>query len=671
MRHLLTFALLLLGLQVSAQVQWASVVLKSSSSYSNVKTRGQFKSREALGPPSIMPGFGQSPCAWTPSREATDKGEVLILGFDDPQAVQQLHIHENFGAGAIDRIWLQDTDGKAHTVYNNPNPQALETPGRFWNLPIRRTDYEVQAIKLHLNTAAVRGFCQIDAVGISDSDAPFRPRIHQAEDIALTAAPRNIGPGANAKGEELCPVISPDGRILYFTRMNHPGNVGNAESQDIWQAEMLENGLASEATNLGEPLNNPFNSSLTSITPDGQTALLLNKYLPDGSMDNGISMARWQGDGWGMPEEVVMDDFYNHNVYGEFCLSSSGKVMVLAIERDDAVASKDLYISFRRDDDTWTAPIRLPDVLNTADGETSPFLAADDQTLYFSSAGHPGYGSKDMYVTRRIGDSWTEWTQPENLGPQLNTPGWDAYYTVPANGQHVYFVSYKDDGYGTADIYRAPLPEALRPKPVVLLRGTVTDKKTGKPLGTEIRYHALADGNEIGIAHSDPVTGAYSIVLPAGDRFGFSSEKIGYLPIFSDLDLRGVKVYEELHKDLEMAPIEVGVSIVLNNIYFDVGKYDLRRESFNELDKLAEVLRANPGMQVEISGHTDNVGSDAANLTLSKNRAQAVTDYLLGKELESSRFMPKGFGEEQPAFPNDSASNRQKNRRVEFKILKI
>ena len=167
------------------------------------------------------------------------------------------------------------------------------------------------------------------------------------------------------------------------------------------------------------------------------------------------------------------------------------------------------------------------------------------------------------------------------------------------------------------------------------------------------------------------MTGAYSIVLPAGDRFGFSSEKVGYLPVFSDLDLRGLEAYEEVRKDLEMTPIEAGASVVLNNIYFDTGKYKLRRESSNELDKLEEILKANPKMQVEISGHTDDVGSDSDNMSLSKNRARAVTDYLVGKGLDASRFKPVGYGETRPAFTNDSANNRQKNRRVEFKILAI
>lgn len=618
-----------------------------------------------------MPGFGQSACAWAPAKDVSEKKEFIIVAFEKPQQIRQLHIHENVGAGSIDRIVLQDTDGKFHTVYANPLPGPLPEAGRFWNLPIDRTAYKVQALKLQLHTSAVRGYNQIDAIGISDSEEPYVPKIRQAKNIQLTAPPQNLGPKVNWKSEELCPVISPDGRTLYYTRMNHPDNLDDPSTQDIWEAEIDANGVAVSSKNIGRPLNNGFNSSLTSITPDGQTALLLNRYLPDGSMDNGISLSHKTEEGWSQPKDVAMDDYYNDNIYGEFCLSSSGKVMLLAIQRDDSKGSKDIYVSFRRDDATWVAPIPLPDNINTADSETSPYLAADDRTLYFSSPGHLGYGSKDMFVTRRVGDSWTEWTDPENLGPQLNTPGWDAYYSVPANGEYVYFVSYQDNGYGTADIYRAPLPEALRPKPVVLVRGKVTDKKTGLPLGTQLRYHSLSTGEEIGIAQSDRVTGNYSIVLPAGDLFGFSTEKDGYLPLSSSLDLKELRAYEEVRKDFEMSPMEKGATIVMNNIYFDTGEYQLRRESNTELAKLREILKANPGMRVEIGGHTDDVGTAGENDVLSRNRAQAVVAYLMKKGVDAKRLVAKGYGEHQPTHPNDSASNRQKNRRVEFKILEL
>lgn len=671
MKYLLIILSLLMGLPAAAQVQWASEILSSSSSFYDRKFPGQYQARQALGPPSVLPGFGGTPCAWMPSRDNSGEGEFITVAFAEPQHVRALYVNEIYGAGAIDLVIFKDTDGKTHNVYSNSYPRAVEGGARLWRLPVERTSYKVEALRLRLSTKDVQGFNMIDAIGISDSEDIYAPSIRLSKDIALSAPPKNLGPAVNAAGEELCPVISPDGRSLYFTRQNHPENIDNAESQDIWMAAIGEDGEPSKAVNLGPPLNNAYNSSLTSITPDGQTALLLNTYLPDGTMDNGISLTRRTKDGWGQPEKVEMENYYNDNPYGEFCLSSSGKVMLLAIQRNDSEGSKDLYISFRKANGTWQEPTPLSSNVNTADSETSPYLAADDRTLYFSTAGHPGYGSKDMFVTRRIGDSWTEWSDPENLGPQLNTPGWDAYYSIPANGKYVYFVSYQEGGYGVADIYRAPLPQALRPKPVVLLRGTVTDKKTGEPLAADIRYSSLTTGLEIGIAHSDPVTGDYSIVLPAGDLFGFSGSKDAYLPISSSLDLKELAVYEELRKDLEMTPIEAGASIILNNIYFDTGKYELRRESDIELDNLAAVLKFYPNMQVEISGHTDNVGAVEDNAVLSQRRADAVRAYLVGKGIPSKQLIAIGKGESKPVYPNDSEENRQVNRRVEFTILKI
>lgn len=656
---------------LAQEVQWASKVIEFSSEFAYKKMPGQYLAKEALGPPSVLPSIGQNPCAWTPSSEASDQGEFLTLGFEKPQTVRQIVIAENSGAGAIDRVALIDTKGKPHIVYLNPVPSPLEKDGRLWNLFIEPTDYEVRSVRVDLQTATSRSYNQIDAIGISNSTDSVRAQVRLAPNLELAGEPQNLGSAINSSGDELCPVISPDGKTLYFTRMNHPGNIDDASTQDIWTAKLKEDNQFEPATNLGRPLNNAENSSITSISPDGQRALLLNVYNPDGTMDNGISMTYNTRKGWGMPRALKVKDYYNNNKYGEYCLAASGKVMVMTIQREDSEGSKDLYVSFIQPNESWSAPLQMGQVINSAGSETSPFLAADDRTLYFSSEGHPGYGSKDMFVTRRLDDSWTNWTVPENLGPELNTKGWDAYYSIPASGESVYFVSYKEGGYGEADIYRAPLPEALRPDPVVLVRGYVTDKDTEEPLETDISYTNLTTGEEIGIAHSDPKTGFYSIVLPSGNLYGFAAKKKSYLPISDNLDLKELDEYREVQRDLELAPIKVGASIVLKNLYFDTGKFDLRSESFTELKQILEILKEYPNMEVLIAGHTDDVGQDQSNQTLSENRAAAVRSYLTGKGIPTKRINSQGLGEKSPIVPNTSAGNRQLNRRVEFSIVKM
>lgn len=658
------------GSLFSQQVQWASGVAKVSSFFQKRNLPGQLGPKQALGPPSMTYPAKLHPCAWTPKSPANPEGEYIVLKYDTPQVVQQIVICENFGAGAVSRIRLKDTEGKVHEVFAERNPGQFRDTSRVWNLIIPKTTYLVNLVKLDLNTQSIPGMNQIDAVGISDSKEPVKVEINIAADVDVKGEIENLGAMVNSSGAELCPVISPDGKTLYFTRMHHKGNL-TFDNQDIWYAQFGENGELTEAVNIGNPMNNPMNNSLTSITPDGQTALLLNAYLPNGEMEAGISIARKAEEGWSHPIPVDMENFYNLNVYGEYCLSSSGKVMIMAAQRRDSEGSKDMYVSFRKSDGSWTNPRSIGANLNTAGSETSPFLAADDKTLYFSTNGLPGHGSHDMYMTRRLDDTWTRWSNPENLGPQLNTSDWDAYYSLPASGEYVYFVSYKKGGMGDADIYRSPLPPSLRPEPVVLVRGIVTDKETGDPLGTEISIVSLSKDKEVGVARSNPKTGKYSIVLPAGDQYGFSAEKENYLPVSDHLDLTQLKLYEEVRKDLELPPLKEGATIVLNNIYFDVAKYDLNSESFVELKVMKKIMDAFPTLRAEISGHTDDVGNDQSNQILSQNRAKAVRDYLVSIGVAKDRLEIKGFGEKTPMVPNDSDANRQINRRVEFSILSL
>lgn len=337
----------------------------------------------------------------------------------------------------------------------------------------------------------------------------------------------------------------------------------------------------------------------------------------------------------------------------------------------DKQGTKDLHVSFRKEDGTWTEPKSLGNRLNTAASEISPFLASDEKTLYYSTSGFPTYGGSDIFVTRRLDDTWENWTQPENLGPYLNSKEFDAYYTLPAKGDYVYLVSYREGGLGESDIYRASVPEVLRPEAVALVRGTVRNQKTNEPLAASIAYYALSSGKEIGLAQSDPMTGKYEIVLPAGEKYGFSAKREQFLPVSSEFELPKTAGYQEKEVDLYLVPIEKGAKIVINNVYFDTDKYELRKESFVELDQLVAIMKKYPSMQIEISGHTDDVGEAAYNLTLSKNRAASVMRYLTGKGIQEQRIKAQGYGEETPLVPNTDADSRQTNRRVEFTVQSL
>jgi outer membrane protein OmpA-like peptidoglycan-associated protein len=273
----------------------------------------------------------------------------------------------------------------------------------------------------------------------------------------------------------------------------------------------------------------------------------------------------------------------------------------------------------------------------------------------------------DMYIARRLDESWTKWTEPQNLGPQINSESWDAYYTVTASGDYAYFVS-TENSVGQGDIYRVKLPQALRPRPVVLLSGRVLDAKTHKPVNARIKYELLPSGREVGGALTNPTTGVYKITLPAGFTYGYRAEAPGYVPVSENLDLRSTEHYSEERRDLTLVPLEKGQTIRLNNIFFETAKAELRPESFAELDRVVDLLKSNPTMEIAITGHTDNVGTASMNRELSDARAKSVMSYLIEKGIAKKRLTAKGYGDSKPVASNDTEEGRQENRRVEFTI---
>lgn len=461
--------------------------------------------------------------------------------------------------------------------------------------------------------------------------------------------------------EETNPVISADGNILYFDRKDNPSNI-ETPKDDIWYSIKDKNGKWTEAKNIGRPLNNRDNNFVISSSPDNNTLLLGNKYATDGVSSNGggVSIAKKGQSGWEIPKDVVIEDFINTNNYVGYFLSNDNKNLLMTVERPGGLGQKDIYVSFVKDDGTFSKPKSLGNVVNTFDDEANPFLASDGKTLYFASKGHPGYGYFDLFVTKRLDDTWTNWSKPENLGKIINSSGYELSIFLSAKGDKAYVGRERD-------IWE--IDNTVKQDPVALVKGKVYDSKTKKVMSAPIVYNALKTNKELGTAVSDPSTGSYSIVLPYGEKYSFMAEKEGYYAVTQNVDLSDLKEYKEIEVDLYLNPIEKGEIIRLNNIFFASGKYELLAESYGELDKLLQVLKSNSKMKIEISGHTDAVGADADNLTLSNNRANAVMNYLLGKGIAKDRLSAKGYGETKFIATNDTDEGKQLNRRVEFVIL--
>ena len=476
-------------------------------------------------------------------------------------------------------------------------------------------------------------------------------------DVILNKLPDYI---STKEYDELNPVVSADGKILYTTRI-HPNNIGDNTKYDIWVSEKKSNGQWGDLVNIGKPLNNAGSNFVISTSPDNNTILLANTYNSDGSSkSDGLSIASKGFNGWNVPKDIIIKDFKNSYKSVSFFMTTDNRVLLLGIENDKSLGLKDIFVSFVNNDGTWSSPMNIGKTINTFEEEANPFLAADGRTMYFASKGHGGYGYHDLYVTKRLDDTWTNWSEPKNLGNLINSPQSDLFYFVTAKGDKAYISK-------NGDIFE--LDNTVKQDPVVLVRGKVYDSKTKKIMSAPIVYNALKTNKELGTAISDPSTGSYSIVLPYGEKYSFMAEKEGYYAVTQNVDLSDLKEYKEIEVDLYLNPIEKGEIIRLNNIFFASGKYELLAESYGELDKLLQVLKSNSKMKIEISGHTDAVGADADNLTLSNNRANAVMNYLLGKGIAKDRLSAKGYGETKFIATNDTDEGKQLNRRVEFVIL--
>lgn len=670
MKNIMAFVICLFYLLVSGyanlyceKVQWADTVINFSSQYSDKLGAA----KQILGEPNTMVDFGSSFCSWIPQKHNIRNIEFITVGFKEAQKISQVAVCQNYISGLINKIILLDSSNLEHVVYEKKMNLPVNN-GEVLNAFFDLTAYDVASLKLVLDLSKSDESPQIDAIAISDSPDSIKPAINVAKGAKLIGSAEVLDSNINTYASELAPIISQDGGTLYFVRESYQGNFGDGNNQDIWYSTLDSNGNFKKAVNIGLPLNNFMNNFVVSASADGNSLLLGNIYLHDGTTKRGLSKSKIDENGkWSFPGPVSVKNLYNYSKSIGYSLAPNGKELLISTEMDDSYGGNDLYVSFRINDTTWAEPINLGENINTASNEISPFLASDNVTLYFSSGGFPGYGNNDMFMTKRLDDSWTKWSKPENLGPAINSKTWDAYYSVPASGNWAYYSSYNGEK-NLEDIFRVLLPNLMKPEAVALIYGKVIDSKTNKPIEAQIIYELLPSGKEAGVAHSNPVTGEYKIVLPNGYKYGFLAKVDNYISINENLDLRKLDDYSEVNKDLYLVPIEKGQTVRLNNIFFDTGKYDLLDDSFAELNRVVELMNKNIDLKLEISGHTDNVGKDEDNLVLSQKRAEAVANYLISKGIDKARLSEIGCGRAIPIVPNNSEQNRQKNRRVEFKI---
>ncbi|HEU4469660.1 MAG TPA: OmpA family protein [Flavisolibacter sp.] len=488
----------------------------------------------------------------------------------------------------------------------------------------------------------------------------------------------NLGININSDLPELRPTISADGNLLFFICENHPYNTkynSIRNSQDIWYAERDSFGRWGEAMHLEYPLNTYHYNAVFWISPDNNRILIRNAFVDGDYYGNGVSMSyRLANGGWSKPNMLYIKNYnkYDRGRQNGATMAHDGQTLLLYMTEEKGGYDNDIYVCFLEKDGTWTEPKSLGKKINLPKyNEMTPYLASDGVTMYFSSNRPGGLGDNDIWMTKRLDKTWQKWSDPVNLGSPINTEDWDAFFTLDAGGEYAY-MSTSLNSLGESDIVRVKLLERERPEPVVLVKGNVYNAKTKQPLSASLIYETLPDGTEAGNGISSPSDGSFKMVLPYDKNYSIRATADKFFAISENLNLDSlVKAgYKEIHKDLYLVPIEIGQIVRLNNVFFDFDKWDLRPESFVELDRVVKLLKENPSIEIEMSAHTDSRGSDEYNFKLSDNRARSVMEYILSKGIASNRITSKGYGETMPVVPNDTDENRQLNRRVEFKIMR-
>ncbi|CAN5874169.1 hypothetical protein BH11BAC4_BH11BAC4_07360 [soil metagenome] len=471
-------------------------------------------------------------------------------------------------------------------------------------------------------------------------------------------APHNLGDSINSAALEYFPSLTIDGSKMIFTR-----RINNDE--DFYESN-FSNGQWSNAKPVSGKINTNLNEGAQNISQDGQWLIFTGCNYPEGlgSCDLYIAYKTKNGS-WTEPENIgpiVNTDFWESSP----SLSPDKKDLYFASSQPGGFGGRDIWVTHRLSGGKWSRPHNLGPEVNTSADEGCPFIHADNQTLYFNSNGHVGYGMTDLFLSRKINDS--TWSEAENLGYPINTIDDEGSLIVASDGKTSYYASDRGDSKGGLDLYSFELREDIRAARTLWVKGKVFDKKTNQGLPSSVELTDISSRRVISKLQTDE-DGNYLVTLPAGKDYAFNVNRKGYLFYSDNFSLVDKSIDSSFTINIPLQPIEAGASIVLKNIFFDVNKFQLKPESLAELDKVILLLNDNPKLNIQISGHTDNIGKDADNLALSLNRAKAVTGYLRDKGVEAKRITSKGFGATRPVSGNDTEQGKALNRRTELSVI--
>lgn len=486
--------------------------------------------------------------------------------------------------------------------------------------------------------------------------------------------PENMGENVNSDFPEYFPSLSVDGETMVMTRRIDDvvsvgaGDVRKIDNEDFY-ISYFENGEWTLAQNMGAPINTKKNQGAQSISADGRFLF----YTSCDDIENGygscdIYYSLKIGDIWSFPENAGTI-INTADWESQPSITADGRELFFSSARPGSIGSYDIWMATIGDDGYWQDPVNLGNVINTNYSEQCPFIHPDGKTLYFSSEGHPGMGSADLFYATR--DEYGIWSTPKNLGYPINTKDREISLSVSANGTTAYFSSDRGKAVGDLDIYSFELPSSVQAESVTWVNAIVTDAKTKLPLKANVQLINIATGQVVATSTSDQQNGEFLVVLPSGNDYALYVQREGYLFHSENFSLTELLPIAPYLIKVALQPISAGEMITLKNIFFETASDAILNVSEPELNKVVDLMKKNPNMKIKINGHTDNIGTEADNLKLSNSRGLSVKNYFIANGIDASRITYQGYGESKPIDNNTSESGRANNRRTEIEIVSI
>ena len=500
----------------------------------------------------------------------------------------------------------------------------------------------------------------------------------------------NLGDQINTPYGDYTPVVSADEKVLVFTSRRPGGtsddvHTDNKYYEDVYISHKQGDNWG-QAENIGTVINTETFDATSSLSSDGKILYIYNDEK-GGTLYSSTFEEESNGE-WGTLKIIPqLKSKSSHETH--VTTTADGKKMIFTSDRDGGLGDLDMWMAEQDDNGKWLEPVNLGETLNTPYEERGPFILADGSAMYFSSQGHKGMGGHDIFRTDWDEDK-KEWSEPENIGYPINTADDDVYISYTGDGRRGYYASIKDEGLGDKDIYVLYLPEpeiidtvekidtpvvvakkapSLKP---VTLRGIITDASTGEPISAELEIRNSSDNSVVTVINTgNDGTYRYTFSNSKELEYQLNAQKPGYIYSNATAVIPAMDtIAQEVERNLALQKAVVGKKVIIRNIYYHFDKYSLKSESYAELDKIEKLLNENPNMKLEISGHTDKIGSLAYNVVLGKRRAKAVVKFLVNKGISSDRLISKGYGETKPLVSNDDETDgREINRRTEFIIL--